>query len=501
MSAELKNWTLAIWSAFWFGALAGMLSPAHAQNTTCPTRLPGDTTNACASTAFVQAAASAANVLTKGAICNGATDDSAAFNAMNIAGGSYVIPPGLTCAIASTVTFGNSTNFLISQGAALKWTGSAAGTMFTSGTTTQLHDFSMIGNDPGSPSIISGTTGTVFALHSMQYSTFSNLQIQTNSVTATAWSIAADSDFGVATSLSNTAFNSWRNLSHTGPVGTVMNITGILLHANPQVVTLNNFNNIWAGYQPNTGGNINVCGICFNIDVDNNNFDGQTYLSIGAVNAIGVHFNSSASPTVFNGVYAIQFNNLAVDCLAGPFSGRVGIQLDKSNLIRANTFYNNPACEGGQIVTTNAGSYWIDQNVSSNNISEVLNSGWFIVSPNFTAGYNIAGGSSGSVLVTASNTGGHITLSSSANPTLTAGCNGAGSSVSGTDTTGTVTGQTAAATTCTLTFATAFAATPFCLAMGISSPLTGAATAGTGTLVVNFASTSNYKFSYFCQGN
>jgi len=84
-------------------------------------------------------------------------------------------------------------------------------------------------------------------------------------------------------------------------------------------------------------------------------------------------------------------------------------------------------------------------------------------------------------------------------PTLTAGCNGAGSSVSGSDTAGTVTGQTAAATTCTLTFNTAFGAAPRCVASGEQSALT-AITPGTGTLVVTFASTANFKWDYVCFG-
>ena len=83
-------------------------------------------------------------------------------------------------------------------------------------------------------------------------------------------------------------------------------------------------------------------------------------------------------------------------------------------------------------------------------------------------------------------------------PTLTAGCNGAGSSVSGSDLAGQVTGQTAAATTCTLTFNSAYSATPYCVVTGNSSPLTGVVTPSTGTIVVNFASTANYQFSYVC---
>jgi len=379
---------------------------AHAQNPTCPTRPAGDSSNACASTAFVQTGSTFTNVLTKAAKCDGSTDDSSAFNAMNASGGNYFIPAGLSCAIGSTVTLGNNTSFFVGQGASIKWIGAASGTMFQSTNVAQLHDFSLIGNDPGAPIIIGNNAGTIFNLHSMQNSYFYDFQVQTNNAAATVWSIAADSDFGIATSLANTAFNSWRNINHTGPVGTVMNITGITLHANPQVVTLNNFNNIWGGYKANSSGDINVCGICFNINVDNNNFDGQTYLSLGAVNAIGVHFNSSASPAVFAGIHAIQFNNLAVDCLAGPFAGRVGVKVDKSQLIRLATYYNNPFCEGGQLVTTNAGSYWIEVNVDTTpSVTQLQTLNWFFINPNITGGMNIFGASSGSFPITASATG------------------------------------------------------------------------------------------------
>jgi hypothetical protein len=83
-------------------------------------------------------------------------------------------------------------------------------------------------------------------------------------------------------------------------------------------------------------------------------------------------------------------------------------------------------------------------------------------------------------------------------PTITAGCNGAGSSISGSDLAGTVTGQTAAATTCTITFNSAYASAPYCTPVGVSSPLTGAITTTTTTLQVNFASTANYVFNYNC---
>lgn len=96
----------------------------------------------------------------------------------------------------------------------------------------------------------------------------------------------------------------------------------------------------------------------------------------------------------------------------------------------------------------------------------------------------------------------HVSTKQATAPTITAGCNGAGSSVGtgSTDTYGTITGQTTAATTCTITFGTAFANVPHCVTSGQTSPLTGAMTPSTSTLVVNFASTANYKWSYHCMG-
>lgn len=93
----------------------------------------------------------------------------------------------------------------------------------------------------------------------------------------------------------------------------------------------------------------------------------------------------------------------------------------------------------------------------------------------------------------------HISTSQATAPTLTAGCNGAGSAISGTDHYGQFGNQTAAATTCTITFGTAYAATPFCVVSGQQTPVT-TYTPGTTTLVVNFASTASAKFNYVCFG-
>jgi hypothetical protein len=98
---------------------------------------------------------------------------------------------------------------------------------------------------------------------------------------------------------------------------------------------------------------------------------------------------------------------------------------------------------------------------------------------------------------------GKVTIAGGTAPTLTAGCNGTGQVISSNanDNHGTITGQNSASTSCTLTFSAAYTAAPDCTVTGLSSPLTGAVTVGTGTIVVNFTSTANYKWSYICLGN
>lgn len=87
--------------------------------------------------------------------------------------------------------------------------------------------------------------------------------------------------------------------------------------------------------------------------------------------------------------------------------------------------------------------------------------------------------------------------------TITAGCNGAGSSVQapGNKFYGRVTGQTAAVTTCTVTFnGGGFSAVPVCNVTGEQSAILTVVPSAT-TLVVTFANTANYRFSYTCVGN
>ncbi len=95
----------------------------------------------------------------------------------------------------------------------------------------------------------------------------------------------------------------------------------------------------------------------------------------------------------------------------------------------------------------------------------------------------------------------HLGSAQATAPTITAGCNGAGMAVGAgsSDLHGWATGQTSVATTCTVTFGTGFTNRPSCNVTGEQSAIL-TSTPGTGTLVVTFLSTANYKFDWHCMG-
>jgi hypothetical protein len=104
--------------------------------------------------------------------------------------------------------------------------------------------------------------------------------------------------------------------------------------------------------------------------------------------------------------------------------------------------------------------------------------------------------------------GGHLASGATAIPTLTAGCNGAGSSISATSGDGLafeVTTQTAASTTCTVTFNRAFAHSPTCICSDHNASITplgcSVGAEGTGTVVLDYASGSNLVWNVICIGH
>jgi len=99
--------------------LSLIANAALAQNTTCPTRPPGDISNACASTAFVTAQAGGGiSPIAFGAKCNGVADDTiplqawlATLNASNIG----IIPPG-NCVFTSPLSAAANNIAIVGQG-------------------------------------------------------------------------------------------------------------------------------------------------------------------------------------------------------------------------------------------------------------------------------------------------------------------------------------------------------------------------------------------------
>jgi hypothetical protein len=136
-------------------------------------------------------------------------------------------------------------------------------------------------------------------------------------------------------------------------------------------------------------------------------------------------------------------------------------------------------------------------------LANIMSAEVFTIGNNTTTAYKpfIMGGT----YLTANN-GGVIQSTGGAAPTLTAGCNGAGSSVltGSTNNRGQFTTQTAAATTCTLTFSAAgiWNQAPFCLFADADASITpvafaaGAITAATA--IVDFVSASNKIINYIC---
>lgn len=396
---------LALLAFLAFGAAPATAQGCGPANPNCivPTAPPGDSTNKAASTAFVQknGAGASASVLANGAKCDGVTDDSAAFTAMSAAGGGYIIPVGLQCAIANTVTWSSNSTFVLGEGASFIWTGANGGTIFQSSASTTLTNFALAGPYPGGPTIFCNACGVALNLHSMQYSGFSNLNIYSTVATNTLWSVFANSSMGSGTPAANSFQNYFWDITQSGPaVGTVWSVGGSWNGSSVvNTFTGNNFHNINGGYYPGLGhGSINVCGFCIVSATDSNVVSGEFYFATGANNAVGVEFNSSTTPNSNVGVYNWNVQKLDVDCFS-TFTGRVSLKINTAYHIVVGSLYSwngtiNPSCEGGGVggmVLSASASYNLNYLDPSNKIFN-YNNLMYYATPTFQGAYAIAGG-------------------------------------------------------------------------------------------------------------
>lgn len=316
--------------------------------------------------------------------------------------------------------------------------------------------------------------------------------------------------------------NLWIDCGGSGNIG--LHITSAQFGDSSNLTFDNCIHSIYSDTVPIFGGLTNT-------DSYFNRYFGISITMPNVANAIGIFLSGQVTNTTSNTDYN-TFEHVSVS-MPNNNNVQVGIDLqscDSNVFIDTKVFINNVNNVGVQFDYGGVNSGWPASNLfysldsSGPAGSAIQNSGTpgGAAAPNYIYGVvetngfatpnllNLAAyGSHAITLSPGSNItntqlvagNGHFTMAGASTPTLTGGCNGAGSSVSGNDLKGVVTGQTAAATTCTLTFARAYSTTPVCITQGNTTPLTGLNNNTASVITVSFNSTANFIWSYVCFGN
>lgn len=289
-----------------------------------------------------------------GALVDGSTDDSTAVQTALNAGGRVIVSGG-TCCIASTITLPQDAVLEIMPGATIKWTGSAAGSMFTTTTANPTRRTGVIGGGMIDPQ----NAGVVFDLHSPQESIFGVARVLDGTATMIVMKLYADvtANTGGVEGSYNAVYN--RISINCGTCGDVLDLNGA---SSSKVVTLNDFPFIMCG-------DVRVKGIR-HIQWADNNYFGSVRLNLTANNAQGVIVNDSATPAANVGVYGNHYTALAIDTFAGP-TGRKALVLNWSQQTRISNFYQDPAAEGGAIVNNNSQNHIIGSNTAGGFAEEI----------------------------------------------------------------------------------------------------------------------------------
>ncbi len=484
-------------------------SAALAQNVQCPTRPAGDNTNACASTAFV---------------LNQIASGSGLVNSITNADGTLTIAPTTGAAIASlNLTHANTWTALQT------FNGGIAGTSATTASLNLVGTQALSGNGPFisgvyGPVQVPASTSSAMALSSFFTTSGDRGQTAyTGLFNQTTTSAGQGGNWYGFTSLS-TMSGTWTPAASgiSGAIGiqggAVSSRGGFTFGGNTYCTTQTVAATECIGFEIDTNNTVNGTTDKIGMQVVDISTSTGTTTGISTAFLAGAQsganlFNNGLNISAGNGVFPIKTTGTAILVTGGT----VTHGLDMTGLTCSTDCIKVPANVfiGGQIGTFQLAVSRADSTLAvfagTTKAVRIVNTATLTtldgVDNTGTGSFQPLGINGSTVEVQVSgtrialfNAAAHLSYVGGVAPTLTAGCNGAGSVVSGNDVSGTITGQTAAATTCTLTFGTAYGAAPNCVAMGQSSPLTGAATPATGTLVVSFASTANYKFSYYCPG-
>lgn len=197
---------------------------------------------------------------------------------------------------------------------------------------------------------------------------FEDLIFAGNNDTVVSFELGANTSGGLnADGNRNSVGNSIEDIYHAGRCGKLLRFNGA--NGAGSVVTLNTVSNVTALRVLDTG--IDFAQWC-----DNNPFSGTVRVSMIGSNSAGVVYNS-ADPTNNVGVYANNFDHLAVDTFViGGVSGRVGVKINNAKQILIDDFYQYPNAEGGAVATiAQTGSYLIRRHNEVTGKTEIMSKG------------------------------------------------------------------------------------------------------------------------------
>jgi hypothetical protein len=275
-----------------------------------------------------------------GGVADGVTDNAAALNAAISAAASLGTDVRISAgnyAVASVITLQSEVKIISDGDAEITWAGGAT-TMFGSSTSTILYRAGII-----NLRITSTTASTVIELFSPYQCVFKDLYITGNSLTSTVLYIGTNLSGGTNPDANrNAVFCYFENFLQEGTCGTFVKLEGEGSGTTPlAVVTLNTFHHFNAT-------SCAVRGYDFAEWVDSNYFSGIHRVQMTANNSVGAEFNTAA-PTSNRGVYANNFDHLAVDTF-GVMTGRIAVKMNYTKYNQIRFLFNDPVAEGGDFV-------------------------------------------------------------------------------------------------------------------------------------------------------